>query len=136
MVQMHACKRLRGSNPSKSLETATRPQKRCKLECTLQEPVENTKVQEILFPKVISPKSPKTPCKHQNKTISVISPDPKKAHQSIAKEDRNYYVAAMYTLMSGLQFTQETTHICIHLFDRFLKVQPIARPWLEAISIA
>ncbi|KAF0692901.1 Aste57867_16074 [Aphanomyces stellatus] len=54
----------------------------------------------------------------------------------VSTQDRNFYVAALYTLTNNLGLSQETVHMCISLLDRFLKIQPITLEWLEVVSIA
>ncbi|CAK4086242.1 unnamed protein product [Aphanomyces euteiches] len=54
----------------------------------------------------------------------------------VNNQDRNFYVAALYTLTSNLGLQPETIHMCISLLDRFLKVQPITLEWLEVVSVS
>ncbi|RHY29217.1 hypothetical protein DYB32_005329 [Aphanomyces invadans] len=54
----------------------------------------------------------------------------------VTTQDRNLYVAALYTLTSNLGLMQDTIHMSTSLLDRFLKIQPISLEWLEVVSIA
>ncbi|RHY56596.1 hypothetical protein DYB38_002069 [Aphanomyces astaci] len=54
----------------------------------------------------------------------------------VTTQDRNMYVAALYTLTNNMGLMQDTIHMSISLLDRFLKIQPITLEWLEVVSIA
>ncbi|EQC36081.1 hypothetical protein SDRG_06200 [Saprolegnia diclina VS20] len=64
------------------------------------------------------------------------APKAKQHFRVVTTDDRNYYVAALYTLTNNLGLAHETVHMAIDLLDRFLKVQPITIQWLEVVSIA